>query len=560
VRRSPLTLPFPIALLAAVVLGGAFSAPAAAVSTVKAIGGNLSIADRDESAQSLTVRRNADGDIEVSDPAGLNVPDDSGGLAPERNLCTPGSGPTTVCRDIRSITILAGGGDDQVTVDVPPGTSDIPDGTSNTILFGEQANIVTVSGGPGDDLLVGGASPETLIGGPDVDTIRGNGGGDNLDAGLVDRVRRKPVRVAQAGAAETVDGGTGNDRVRGSDGDDVLLGGQGTDLLDGRGGNDTLDGGTENDSMQGGAGIDTADYSARTEPVDVTVGDIEERPPPPDDFTGNNVGIAPRAAGNGLIVVGFLSRNDGGATDVSHEPGNTNRDAVGPDVERVLGGSAADRLVGDDSDETLVGGDGDDTVDGGAGSDALDGAGGADALLARDGVADSALDCGPGNDTLVADPNDPPGTGCEPPGVDNAVAGTPPPALRAAAPILAVLTRRARLARNGDAALRILCAGAGARCGGRLRVVVLKTVSARFGTRTLRLRKGTVLLDRAISIWRERASTQTFRPGRRARRLIKRLGRLRVRVVVEAADESFPADLADVGTARRRVTLRRARR
>jgi Ca2+-binding RTX toxin-like protein len=64
-----------------------------------------------------------------------------------------------------------------------------------------------------------------------------------------------------AGTRNTLDGGDGNDSLTGGAGGETLLGGAGDDVLDGATGPDTF---------VGGDGLDTADYSRRTDPIQVT--------------------------------------------------------------------------------------------------------------------------------------------------------------------------------------------------------------------------------------------------------------------------------------------------
>lgn len=71
------------------------------------------------------------------------------------------------------------------------------------------------------------------------------GGGD--DKVVVSKRVRAPV---------TLRGGPGNDVLVGGGGDDKLIGGTGDDVLIGRGGNDALYGGPGNDVLVGGAGQD----------------------------------------------------------------------------------------------------------------------------------------------------------------------------------------------------------------------------------------------------------------------------------------------------------------
>src|SRR5439155_4973420 len=95
--------------------------------------------------------------------------------------------------------------------------------------------------------------------------------------------------------------------IFGSTGNDILTGGSVNDTLHGDNDNDILVGGLGADTLNGNAGTDTADYSARTNPVTVTL--------------------------------------DGAANDGESGEG----DLVSVDVENVTGGSGADTLTGNSS-------------------------------------------------------------------------------------------------------------------------------------------------------------------------------------------------------------------
>jgi Ca2+-binding RTX toxin-like protein len=185
------------------------------------------------------------------------------------------------------------------------------------------------------------------------------------------------------GRRTAVDGGTGDDTLVGGSVADLLEGSDGADVLTGRGGSDI---------HSGGPGTDTADYSARSAPVTVTL--------------------------NTASAWWWLA-DDGQAGELEH---------VLTDVENVSGGSGDDTLRGSDGANTLVGNAGNDTLKGGAGnddlrgsggddmldgedasdmagSDRLDGGSGDDMIFARDGEHDR-IDCGSGSDTVYADADD----------------------------------------------------------------------------------------------------------------------------------------------------------
>ena len=101
----------------------------------------------------------------------------------------------------------------------------------------------------------------------------------------------------------------------------LLHGEGGADTLNGDDGDDTLEGGAAGDVHNGGAGFDTADYSARTEPVTADL--------------------------------------DGAADD-----GETaEADNVRPDIEQLLGGAGDDTLTGNNAANVLDGGVGNDVLE-----------------------------------------------------------------------------------------------------------------------------------------------------------------------------------------------------
>lgn len=102
----------------------------------------------------------------------------------------------------------------------------------------------TLNGGAGFDLLFGGLGNDLLNGDGDNDLLHGNEGDDSLN------------------------GGDGNDQLFGDDGNDTLSGGAGNDVVEGGAGADSLSGGEGDDTFRagplatlidGGAGIDTLD-------------------------------------------------------------------------------------------------------------------------------------------------------------------------------------------------------------------------------------------------------------------------------------------------------------
>jgi Ca2+-binding RTX toxin-like protein len=125
--------------------------------------------------------------------------------------------------------------------------------------------------------------------------------------------------------------------VHGPTGQVTVLGGTGNDTLV----SDTAAGPVD---FAGGAGVDTADFSGRTAPLNISLDN---------------------------------AANDGATSE---------GDNIHTDVEKVIGGSGNDTLKGSRFNDTLVGGLGTDTLIGGLGNDVLDGGLGNDVLSGRDGI------------------------------------------------------------------------------------------------------------------------------------------------------------------------------
>ncbi|MGF1495923.1 MAG: hypothetical protein ACFB8W_03745 [Elainellaceae cyanobacterium] len=148
-------------------------------------------------------------------------------------------------------------------LDLPPGNA--------FVVFGDTAptaelNVVTggigdnrligsreddqIEGLAGDDLLGGRAGDDTLLGGDGDDVLKGHRGEDAVLGGAGND------RVVGNRGADIVSGGEGDDVVKGNQQSDRLAGGSGEDSLRGQGGRDFLDGGLGGDRLIGGSGSD----------------------------------------------------------------------------------------------------------------------------------------------------------------------------------------------------------------------------------------------------------------------------------------------------------------
>jgi Ca2+-binding RTX toxin-like protein len=240
--------------------------------------------------------------------------------------------------------------------------------------------------------------------------VRGNGGNDTITV------------AAGTTGADYLDGGLGNDRLTAAATDDILDGGAGADTLNGGAGNDTLIGGAGADSLVGGDGIDTADYSASSAAVFITLpsnpsmtargsggdatGDVLSGienvtgSAHKDTLTGN--GLANRLVGGlGDDVVRGMDGNDElyGDGDGGDSPVGGNDIVDGGNGDDTLnGGGGNDTLLGSFGNDSLFGGAGDDMLNGGNEDDLLDGGSGSDQLFG--GIGNDTLIGGDGHDTL----------------------------------------------------------------------------------------------------------------------------------------------------------------
>jgi Ca2+-binding RTX toxin-like protein len=333
-------------------------------------------------------------------------------------------------------TVSGGAGNDVLTGGA--GIDTINGGADADHIDGGDGND-TINGDAGDDALTGGAGNDVFNGGTGtdladyslrtiavtvtIDTIATDGGPGETDYVKTD--------------VENVTGGSGNDALIGFTTANLLTGGPGHDTLDGDAGNDTLDGGAGSDVLAGAAGTDTVTYASRTAAVAVTLDGLQgDGEPLEDDTIRNDVEAVTGGAGDDTLVGGPLAETlsggpgadtlrgegladvlngddgddvlDGGAGGDTHaggagfdtadysartaavtadldgaaDDGETSEvDNVRPDVERLLGGAGDDTLTGNNATNVLAGGDGNDLLDPGRGAaDQLLGGAGTDTV------------------------------------------------------------------------------------------------------------------------------------------------------------------------------------
>jgi hypothetical protein len=373
--------------------------------------------------------------------------------------------------------------------------------------------------GDGDDVLRVAGTGQGAVGVQM--TVSGGDGSDELSGGT---------------GNDTVTGDTGDDRLRGGAGSDFLTGGAGSDLLAGDAGDDFLEGGAQDDGFQGGPGTDSVIYNEN-----------------------DAAGVTATIGAASVDAAGARAGDDGNSADDNPRgrtvDGVPVRDDIGGDVERVTGTSGPDSLAGDESDDELLGAGGPDVLDGKGGRDALSGGEGDDRLLARDDVADRTIDCEGGNDTAALDNVDPDPAECEQ--VERAAGGGGPDG-QAPPPRLAIVTGSARLTSRGTIRLKLRCVAAVARCAGMLRLTSAKTVSARVGRRTVKVKAGARVGAKDLSTWVRQTAKVEVGLGLAFRQVLARRGPLKVTAALRAVDESAGRS-GRPGKARRTITVNPAR-
>lgn len=243
------------------------------------------------------------------------------------------------------------------------GVENLYGGSGADVLTGDDLdNFIRAE--DGNDRLFGGAGNDTLDGGGlqgglGTDTLNGGEGIDTADYSLSSRRILANLQTGQVTegvmatdvlvSIENLTGGQQNDTLIGDSVANVLSGGQGGDSLIGGDGNDTLIGGTGADVLQGDGGIDTADYSAATSAVAVSL------------TTG--LGTLGVALGDNLS-----------------------------EIENLTGGSGGDTLVGNGEANVLAGGAGADSLDGAGGADLVSGGSGNDTIRVGNGDTVSGLE------------------------------------------------------------------------------------------------------------------------------------------------------------------------
>jgi uncharacterized delta-60 repeat protein len=341
--------------------------------------------------------------------------------------------------DVNGFSIIAGDGNNDITIGVDKNATIITGSDNDTIITsggddsifsgGGQDSIIsgsgndTVSSGEGNSFISVGDGDDSVTCGSGMLTISAGNGNDTIDC---DGWLKQFTGGATGFKRITLDGG-GNNIDLGSGGSTITdLGPSGNNNITIAGGNNTIDLNGDNTNINtvfiAGVGKNTISVGMGTNTITTGDGDDTIHTQGNDSITTNggddlifgvNSGltrtcIVNSGAGNDTIATGDASAdiNAGEGNDLI-KTGNQNdtilggggKDTIhaGGGDDYISGGGGKDRIFGQDGDDTIIGGGGNDVLYGGAGLNVLSGQGGSDALFGNihdtlnDGAGDDAV-------------------------------------------------------------------------------------------------------------------------------------------------------------------------
>jgi Ca2+-binding RTX toxin-like protein len=195
---------------------------------------DTSTTDSKTNTVSVRVRTFGGDDLIISGPDTL-----AGGVILQENLDGGAGGSDTISYEGYTTGVTVNLNNPQSVVganDVITNFENVTGGSGNDTLIGNGFNNV-LNGGAGNDTIQAGAGDDTVNAGAGEDSVLGGGGNDVINAGADN---------------DTVSGGAGDDQILGEAGNDELAGNAGNDSINGGDGADLLEGGADNDVLNGG--------------------------------------------------------------------------------------------------------------------------------------------------------------------------------------------------------------------------------------------------------------------------------------------------------------------
>jgi len=232
--------------------------------------------------------------------------------------------------------------------------------------------------------------------------------------------------------------------------------------------------------------------------------------------------------GAGTDTVTYAARSAAVTADLdgSADDGESGENDSLGGIENLTGGSGADTLTGNSGTNAISGGGGADKLDGSIGADTIVGGNGNDTLLIRDAFADMAS-CGTGTDSVKADDIDAVNGDCESVYVLQGAGGGGGGAGSLTA--VTISPQAVAVSRAGVIPVRISCSvQASGGCRGTLTLTVINTGRGKTARASRRSRPAT-LGKKSFSVAAGKTKRLKVRVSRRARPLISRRGKIKVR-------------------------------
>ncbi len=275
--------------------------------------------------------------------------------------------------------------DPVVTVDLDDGYHLRPEGFDGAVaptIDLSPFQIIDVTGGDGDDVIIASSSAERVNGGAGSDTVdysgstdgvsvdlaakRGTGGAEGDQYHSIENVVGSSLddEISGDSGSNTLSGGGNDDYLFGDGGADTLIGGDGDDQIDGWDGDDILSGGEGSDILSGDSGNDQIDGGNGTDAIGL-LGEIEDYA----FFRNADGSITVANADDGVDTLTSIEQVFLFETGETLNLGDLVSSAP---VSVINGTESADTVSGDATDNSISTLGGDDTIDASEGNDVID--------------------------------------------------------------------------------------------------------------------------------------------------------------------------------------------
>ena len=319
-----------------------------------------------------------DGSDRISGNNGLDTVDVDGSVAQGDSFVLNQQGSQAIFDRVNLVPF-------KLTVDTAEQFSVSGEGGNDTFdvnnLNKTSVDLVSFSGGTGNDTLDGSDTSTRLIG-------NGDAGNDLLTGGS---------------ASDTLNGSTGNDFVEGERGNDTVIGGDGNDTLawDDGDGSDRMSGNAGNDVIAVEGSLAQGDSFVLNQQGTQAIFDRVNLVPFKLTVDTAEAFTVAGEGGNDTFDINNLSNTSVDLVSFSGGTGNDTLDGSNTSTRLIGDGDAGnDFLIGSSVADTLNGGVGNDFIAGAKGNDRMLGAEGNDILAWADGDGSDRISGNVGNDTV----------------------------------------------------------------------------------------------------------------------------------------------------------------